>query len=124
MKRTVLLALLGILALGWGASVAIHVATRPAVERVVFAPPPPPGELVPPPVPAPVPPSTPPSSQPQPVVAAPAIAAPVRTAPVQAPEYQERLESSDPDDRSEAMLEMRRQRKASAMDWLNRRPRR
>lgn len=117
-SRRFLLAAGLVLAFGLGAALAVHLATRPAQGR---APPPaqvvtelPPPVVVPPAPPAPPPPQDlPPSPPPSPVAE--------RLAPVNAPEFKERLESSDAEERNEAMLEVRDQRRQKMMNWLNRR---
>lgn len=107
-----------VLAFGLGAALVVHLATRPAQGRSPPAPAPvvterPPPEVVPPAPPAPPQPERPPGPPPSPVAE--------RLAPVNAPGSKERLESSDAEERDEAMPDGRDQRRQKMMNWLNRR---
>jgi hypothetical protein len=120
MGKPLVWAVLGVVVLGAGAMVIVYALTRPSPPGTASA------SLTAPieqtaPTPAsaaaPAPPAVvPPEQQ--------VVTEPVRAAPVAAPEYKERLESSDVAEREDAMLQMREQRRAKQMERLNRRSRR
>jgi hypothetical protein len=128
MRNRFLFALLGIIGLGVAAALVIEVTSRAPASAITTSGVSPQRAEVIPDVPPPSPVVTAPTVAP---VAAPPVASvpltgapvtePVRAAPASAPELAPRLESADPEERNEAMLELRQHRQTSTMQWLNRR---
>jgi uncharacterized membrane protein len=112
MRKLVLVAVLGIFALGAVAVLVIYWQTQPPITASAI-----PAEPPAPAVAVPVEP-TPASAASPPDVPPPD--APERGRAIPAGDLQVKLESADPEERREALGEARNQRRAGMMDWLNR----
>ena len=108
MRKLVVVAVLGIVALGAGAIALIYWETRsPASASAVPVEPLAPSAVAPPSEPAPEPAPAPPD-------------VPARGRAIPAGDLQVHLESADPEERKDALVEAREQKRTGSMDWLNR----
>jgi len=106
-RKLVLVAVLGIVALGAGAVLVIYRETPPPASAAVISAEPSAAAVASPAEPAAVPAPPPPD-------------VPERGRAIPAGDLKVHLESADPDERKDALVEAREQKRAGSMDWLNR----